>query len=389
LISSFGAGGSNVHAVVEEHVEAERQRPGAGASEPAIILLSAKGDVPLREKARELCQLIQDGRLRDRDLHDVAFTLQVGREHMARRLGFVSDSILTAQASLQAFLNGTSEAPGAHKLWHGALEDPPSGSASDLDIERTIEACVTGRRYDTLVELWTRGAQIDWTRLHAGRARRRVSLPTYPFARERYWIPTQDGSGPSRRDDQPLPMTRGSRPRIVLTPTSAFDAKASVQLEPSVSREADATAPGSQRGAQAPAVREGDDERAMPIEQLERTLATSLAQALYLDPGEIGVHVSFTDLGLDSVVGVQWVQAINKRYDLNIAATRVYDHPNIRDFAAFVRSEMAAATRSGAETPPPDASVDDLLRLVQCGDLDPDAACRLLARHGSFASRAL
>ena len=39
-----------------------------------------------------------------------------------------------------------------------------------------------------LGDLWLAGANVDWSRLQAGRSRRRVSLPTYPFQRERFWI---------------------------------------------------------------------------------------------------------------------------------------------------------------------------------------------------------
>lgn len=36
--------------------------------------------------------------------------------------------------------------------------------------------------------LWTRGVAVDWAAVHAAEARRRVPLPTYRFARRRYWI---------------------------------------------------------------------------------------------------------------------------------------------------------------------------------------------------------
>ncbi|CAG0930624.1 phthiocerol/phenolphthiocerol synthesis type-I polyketide synthase E [Thermoflexales bacterium] len=41
---------------------------------------------------------------------------------------------------------------------------------------------------ETLGRLWLVGAQIDWTKLHAGEQRQRVPLPTYPFERQRYWL---------------------------------------------------------------------------------------------------------------------------------------------------------------------------------------------------------
>jgi NAD(P)-dependent dehydrogenase (short-subunit alcohol dehydrogenase family)/acyl carrier protein len=39
-----------------------------------------------------------------------------------------------------------------------------------------------------LGRLWTAGVPVDWPRVHGDARRRRVSLPTYPFERERYWV---------------------------------------------------------------------------------------------------------------------------------------------------------------------------------------------------------
>jgi non-ribosomal peptide synthase protein (TIGR01720 family) len=39
-----------------------------------------------------------------------------------------------------------------------------------------------------LGRLWVAGVAIDWAGLHTGEQRRRISLPTYPFERQRYWI---------------------------------------------------------------------------------------------------------------------------------------------------------------------------------------------------------
>src|SRR5690606_12207208 len=37
-------------------------------------------------------------------------------------------------------------------------------------------------------QLWSLGAQIRWETLYAAERRRRVTLPTYPFERQEYWI---------------------------------------------------------------------------------------------------------------------------------------------------------------------------------------------------------
>lgn len=50
----------------------------------------------------------------------------------------------------------------------------------------------------TLGQLWLNGVEIDWAAFSAHEERRRVALPSYPFARTRYWIEAQNPaeSGP-------------------------------------------------------------------------------------------------------------------------------------------------------------------------------------------------
>jgi polyketide synthase PksL len=51
-----------------------------------------------------------------------------------------------------------------------------------------FNAMYAARDLERLAEHWTMGAEIDWERLHGGEAPVRVSLPTYPFAKDRHWI---------------------------------------------------------------------------------------------------------------------------------------------------------------------------------------------------------
>src|SRR5262249_28765236 len=47
-------------------------------------------------------------------------------------------------------------------------------------------------KLDQLADLWVKGLEIDWSALYtdSGKPRpRRISLPTYPFAREPFWLP--------------------------------------------------------------------------------------------------------------------------------------------------------------------------------------------------------
>ena len=46
-----------------------------------------------------------------------------------------------------------------------------------------------------LLALWVQGLPVDWEDLPRPAPARIVSLPTYPFARDRYWLPMTAAAG--------------------------------------------------------------------------------------------------------------------------------------------------------------------------------------------------
>ena len=69
-ISSFGAGGSNAHVIVEEYVggeKGEERRKKKEEHEEEVIVLSARTREQLKEKARELVEWMREERERKRD----------------------------------------------------------------------------------------------------------------------------------------------------------------------------------------------------------------------------------------------------------------------------------------------------------------------------------
>jgi acyl transferase domain-containing protein/acyl carrier protein/thioesterase domain-containing protein len=51
------------------------------------------------------------------------------------------------------------------------------------------------RILNSLAALHVHGIHVDWTRLYAGTAAKRVSLPSYPFERQRYWLEQRGPEG--------------------------------------------------------------------------------------------------------------------------------------------------------------------------------------------------
>ncbi|HKP94390.1 MAG TPA: beta-ketoacyl synthase N-terminal-like domain-containing protein [Fibrobacteria bacterium] len=221
-----------------------------------------------------------------------------------------------------------------------------------------------------------KGLELDWGKLHGDAKPRRMALPTYPFAPEKYWlaetarglaakpapVPAGDaGRAPGVRplpamEVAPKPVAAGKVVRLVdldeaASSSEARPAKPAITLadpflepweleepEPeSVAEAASAEAASAEAaGAEAQLFEaEGDSEDQVALE-----LTRSLAEALYLKPADIDEDRPFVDLGLDSVVGVEWVRRINKQYGIDMTATKVYEHPSVRSLARFLKAKL-------------------------------------------------
>ncbi|MFY0578025.1 SDR family NAD(P)-dependent oxidoreductase [Cystobacter fuscus] len=88
-ISSFGAGGSNAHVIVEEYRPKATAGIAVDASQPALIVLSAKDKERLKERAQDLLSWLERQNAAHTNLADIAYSLQVGREAMEVRLAFL------------------------------------------------------------------------------------------------------------------------------------------------------------------------------------------------------------------------------------------------------------------------------------------------------------
>ncbi|MBO8191789.1 SDR family NAD(P)-dependent oxidoreductase [Streptomyces oryzae] len=191
-VSSFGAGGVNCHLVVEEGqpvpvaaVPAAQQR-----REPLLFVLSAREDDRLRAYAARLAGFLRTARV---DLADVAHTLRVGREPMEHRLAFVTGDgaelaeVLTefaAGRTVAGLVTGVGPGPdGARPTGRGSAERPQD---ADADLA-------------ALARAWTDGAELPAPRPGG----RRVSLPLYPFAEERYWVDVPHSTGAPQDTDVP------------------------------------------------------------------------------------------------------------------------------------------------------------------------------------------
>jgi acyl transferase domain-containing protein/acyl carrier protein len=195
-ISSFGAGGVNVHVILEENETPEMQ--SGEARGPFLIVLSAKNGERLKVHAENLCRYLKKvsasgvEETQTISLEDIAYTLQVGREGLEERLAMVVTGPDELLQGLTKYGQGNTA---IDNFYHRNIKANQGDSGllfEGKEAEEFLKVVVAERRFYKLAQLWVSGAEIDWRLLYQDRAPRRVSLPTYPFARERYWITGSD-----------------------------------------------------------------------------------------------------------------------------------------------------------------------------------------------------
>ncbi|HET8891421.1 MAG TPA: beta-ketoacyl synthase N-terminal-like domain-containing protein, partial [Candidatus Angelobacter sp.] len=200
-VSSFGYSGTNAHLVIEEYVAPAGQPAPCHGNANFIVPLSARTPEQLRQKARDLLEFIrpklhvhsaQESTLAN--LASVAYTLQVGREAMEERLGFVVNSIDQLAEKLSAYVNGERNVEGVREGRVDSGSDGMTIIGRDDDMQEAIEKWIARNKLSKLLDLWIRGLSIDWNKLYGAVKPQRISLPAYPFARQRCWIPEMESS---------------------------------------------------------------------------------------------------------------------------------------------------------------------------------------------------
>jgi acyl transferase domain-containing protein len=196
-VSSFGFGGVNAHVVLEEYRHPEDAQPVViSGDRPAMIVLSARNEERLRERARQLVEALETGRFGQPGLADLAYTLQVGREAMTHRLALTATTLAEVQGKLRRYINGEKSVEGMCRGDVNHNKEALEVFAFDDDLQAVLGKWMERGKYGKLLDLWVKGLAFDWKQLYPETLRpQRVSLPTYPFAKERYWVQASPATG--------------------------------------------------------------------------------------------------------------------------------------------------------------------------------------------------
>jgi polyketide synthase PksM len=199
-VSSFGFSGTNAHVVIEEAPIIERTHadlPGY------LIVLSARNAEQLKAQAERLVRHCQaDTTI---DCGNISYTLLLGRKHFNHRLACAAHDAVELTALLMQWLaNGK-----AQGVFVSVVNEKDSGEHAALTRygNQCIDECRADMQGDayreslaTIADLFVQGYRLSFEKLFAVAAYSRLSLPSYPFAGERYWVANNGARAPDERE---------------------------------------------------------------------------------------------------------------------------------------------------------------------------------------------
>jgi acyl transferase domain-containing protein len=271
---------------------------------------------------------------------------------MQERMGFVASSIEEVIEKLTLFVladgsavTGIHRGARAHRTTEVRPEVTPDGPEGP----------------DRLLAAWVNGAEVHWHEDHGRPGRRRVRLPGYAFDRKRFWF--------------------GEEQKELRLAAAAAAGAGSVRPVVSLREIGPPPREVSLPAAESSVTDSGSPERASSLRTsadfIADVLAGMLAEVLYMNSEDISRDAAFIDLGLDSVIGVEWIKLVNRHFGVKLSATKIYDHPDVSAFARYLGGALGAGLKAA---PPP--SLDEVLEQVQRGSLTVEEAETLIGNLG-------
>jgi len=186
---------------------------------------------------------------------------------------------------------------------------------------------------NALGQLWLQGVQIDWPAFSAHQASRRLSLPTYPYERQRYWLDALT------TEDRPQAHAQSVSLSVSQAPGANGVASGGRGMgEPQVSAVSHAS--GANGIPREVAMGETQVSASARHSEIESMLSTLLGSLLGVDLAEIERTTTFLEMGADSLLLLQASQVIRERFAVNLRFRQMLEeYATIADLAAYIARE--------------------------------------------------
>jgi acyl transferase domain-containing protein len=190
-VSSFGAGGSYSHIILEEYTMVQS---GVNAVEKAgsfVVPLSARNWYDLREMSISLLDFIRNNKT---EIDSFSKTLLLGRTEMKCRMAFVAHTMEEVATALDHFIQQDNPQTFSVKDMTVFVNNSDVEKhefkelLSDTEGDLYLKSLIDGKKYNKLALLWTCGSFRGWENIVERSNASFITLPNYPFNYGKYWV---------------------------------------------------------------------------------------------------------------------------------------------------------------------------------------------------------
>lgn len=188
-VSSFGFSGTNCHMILEEYIQPANE--GVEANEADILTLSAKSEESLIQIVKNYISYLEAHK--NINIHDVCYTANTGRGHYNLRIAIIFADIQDLLRKLCRIENEGFKEKTQADIYYGTSVVQKESYIYDFDSEGSYAYFESLHK---LCGVYVSGANLNWEELYNSQNRKRVSIPTYSFAKSRCWIEVPERSEP-------------------------------------------------------------------------------------------------------------------------------------------------------------------------------------------------
>lgn len=183
-VSSFGFSGVNAHIVLKEYIP--NKEYSSKKIDNGLIIISAKTKRSLMKQIENLLEWINNEG-KSIDINRIASNLQVGRNHFEHRVAFIVNDLEELFEKLGNIVKDK-EVDGIYSFSNSFINSEEVEGIINCINEKFEEKITYKDELKKLCELYIKGYDIDFLKLSINKNYKKISMSTYEFEKELFWI---------------------------------------------------------------------------------------------------------------------------------------------------------------------------------------------------------